>query len=258
MRIFGRILYATIMVGFFLLAFTYSRDLMQEKYLNDVFGSSLTDTNSEYPEFYYFYTSIPDYHNNEPIISIDSNGYQIRGYEVLQASINNDNILELTESVYIIVYSSNEDLSQVGSLFLENSSTSASEEILLQRFHTLNLINGVNDEGSVYIAKDIFFNDTYDTILLTDQEDNVLLETSFSLDESAFIISGFVQAFYDDYGALPTLADLSNVNDNHIFPNKPHVADDYIYIFYIAMGIYFAVLIFMTYIIFFRKRKNHY
>jgi len=109
MRVFGRFLYALIMVGFFLLAFTYSRDLMQTKYLEDVFGASLVDTSSENPDFYYFYTSIPDYHNADPIVSIDSNGYQIMGYEVLVVSINNDELLDITEAVYLIVYSGTED-----------------------------------------------------------------------------------------------------------------------------------------------------
>lgn len=258
MRVFGRILYATVMVGFFLLAYTYSRDLMQDKYLHDVFGASLTDENSPYPQFYYFYTSIPDYHNNQPVISVNENGYEIMGYEVMTASINNDNLLDAAESVYIIVYSDTQDLSQVGHLYLENSSTGATEEILLQRFKTLNLINGVNEEGTIYIPMDTFFNDTYDRLVLTDKQDNTLVDTAFGISPSDFIIKDFIQAFYDEHGRLPTIDDLSGLTDNHVFPNKPHVADDYVYIFYIAMGIYFVVLIFMTYIIFFRKKKHNY
>jgi len=257
MRVFGRFLYALVMVGFFLLAFTYARDLMQNKYLEDVFGASLTDTNSEYPEFYYFYTSIPNYHKTEPIISIDMNGYQIRGYEVLVATINSDEQLETTEAVYIIVYSGTEDLSQVGSLYLKNDTDTVVQEIYLQRFKLLNLLNGVNDEGTVYISKDLFLQADYTRIVLEDKSEITLLDTGYELDEVDFTIKDFIQGYYDENGYLPTVADLEGLSGNDTFPNKPHVADDYVYIFYIAMGIYFTVLIFLTYIIFFRKRRHY-
>lgn len=255
MRVFGRILYAVIMVGFFLLAFTYSRDLMQTQYLNDVFGASLVDENSEYPKFYYFYTSIPNYHKNVPIISIDSNGYEIMGYEVLQASVNADNELELIESVYLIVYSDTEDLSQVDYLYLQDSETDNQTIVNLQRFKTLNIINGVNDQGTVYLPKELFLSEEFDTINLLDYSAEVLVSEDFQLSEADFTIKGFIETFFSENNRLPTIDDLDILQDNNIFPNKPHVADDYVHIFYIAMGIYFSVLIFMTYIIFFRKRK---
>ncbi len=257
MRVFGRFLYALIMVGFFLLAFTYSRDLMQTKYLEDVFGASLTDTDSEYPEFYYFYTSIPNYHKTEPIIFIDQSGYQIRGYEVLIAEINNDNQLVLTEAVYMIIYSGTEDLSQVGGMYLADDTDTNTKVILIQRFKTLNIINGINDEGTVYLAKDSFFENEYTRLVLINKSSETLVDAPFTLSESDFTIKDFVQTFYDDNGYLPTIDDLDGLSGNNIFPNKPHVADDYVYIFYIGMGIYFTVLIFMTYIIFFRKRRHY-
>ncbi len=257
MRVFGRVLYAVVMVGFFLLAYTFSRDMMLSEYLKDVFGDSLTATDSEYPKYYYFYTSIPDYHNDEPLFSINSNGYEIIGYEVLISIINNNDEAELTDFVYIIVYSDEEDLSQVDYLYLENESNGVTLDIDLQRFKTLNILNGVNELGYVYLYKDPFFTEDFDKVKLVDKIGNLLVDTDFNIDETDFKIKAFVEAFYEDNGRLPVIDDLEGLSNNNIFPNKPHVADDYSYIFYYAMGIYFAVLIFMTFIIFFRKKKKY-
>jgi hypothetical protein len=256
MRVFGRFLYALLAVGLFLLAFTYSRDLMLTKYLNDVFAPSLTDENSDLPKFYYFYSSIPDYYKSDPIFAIENNGYDIYGYEVARADIDENNNLTVTEAVYIIVYSGTQDLSQVDYLYLENQSTEETQDISLQRFKTLNLINGINDKGTVYIDKDRFFDHQYDTINLTNKDGELLVSTSFSLNESDFTIKPFIETFYSEHGQLPTVDDFEGLTDNNIFPNKPHVADDYVYIFYIAMGIYFTVLIVSTYFIFFKRRKR--
>ena len=256
MRVFGRVLYAVVCVGFFLLAYTFSRDMMLSEYLKDVFATSLTDTESEYPKYYYFYTSIPDYHNDEPVFSIESNGYEIMGYEVLIAMINEENEAELTEFVYVIVYIDTEDLSQVDDLYLENQSTGTTANIDLQRFKTLNILNGVNELGYVYLAMDVFFSEDFDKINLLDKLGNFLVDTEFSIDEADFKIKDFVGTFYADNDRLPLIEDLEGLSNNDVFPNKPHVADDYQYIFFTAMGIYFAVIIFMTYIIYFRKKKR--
>jgi len=257
MRIFGRLLFSITAVGFFLLAFTYSRDLMVIKYFEEVFGESLVSEDSEYPDYYYFYTSIPDYHKNDPIILIDNNGYEIRGYEVIQASINNDNELELLESVYIIVYSDTEDLSQVGYINLENLDGSVTKDINVQRFKTLNMLNGINDQGYVYVPKDVFLSEELDTIHLVDKNENSLLETDFDLSETDFTIKTFISDFYEVNNRLPAISDLEGVTGNDILPNMLHLASDYVHIFYIAMGIYFTVLIISMYFIFFRKKKLH-
>lgn len=255
MRVFGRFLYALVAVGFFLLAFTYSRDLMLSNYLEDVFGASLVDEDSELPKYYYFYTSVPDYHNSEPIIQIESNGYDIYGYEVLTAQFNNDNELILTETVYIVVYSATEELARVSHIEIEDSSTETITDISLQRFKTLYILNGINDEGRVYIPKETFFTDSFDKLYLIDNDDNILVDIDFDINEEDFIIEDFISTFYQDNNRLPTIDDLADLTGNNIFPNKIHVADDYQHIFYIAMGIYFTVLIVATYLIFFRKKK---
>lgn len=257
MRVFGRFLYALIAVGFFLLAFTYSRDLMLTRYLEDVFGASLTDEDSPYPDYYYFYTSIPDYHKTDPIISIDVNGYEIRGYEVLLATATEDQGLYVEEAVYLLVYSDTEDLSQVNDIVLSIDGTETTHTINLQRFKTLYILNGINDQGMVYLLKDLWLEADYNRLILTNHQDESLLETEFSLSETDFTIKPFIENFYDSEGRLPNLDDLSAMQDNNIFPNRVNVADDYVHIFYIAMAIYFAVLVLTTYLVFFRKRRRY-
>ncbi|MCK4551799.1 MAG: hypothetical protein KAU02_02695 [Tenericutes bacterium] len=258
MRIFGRILYALMAVGFFLLAFTYSKDLMMTKYLEDVFGESLIDEDSEFSKYYYFYTSIPNYHKDDPIISIESNGYEIMGYEVLRVYIDDNDELVSEESIYLIVYSDTEDLSQVGYLILENSTSDATIGIALQRFKTLNIINGINDNGTIYVVKETFLEGNYDKIYLVGQLENTLVEEDFNVEETDFNIKTFIEDFYSENNRLPTIDDLSGLTENNIFPNKPHVATDYAHIFYIAMGIYFVIIIFMTYVIYFRRKRKKY
>jgi len=258
MRVFGRILYATLAVGFFLLAFTYSRDLMLDRYLEEVFEPSLSDPDSIYPKYYYFYSSIPDYHNSEEIFWIEVNGYEIVGYEVAQVSIINDTELEVIESIYLIVYSDTEDLSEVDTLYLEDEDTGTQTEIYLQRFQTMNLINGVNELGVVYLDIDTFTNEDIDRICLTNHDGNILVDEEFSIDEEDFIIKDYMDTFYDENDAIPDIDNLQDLANQNIYPNQIHIADDYVHIFYIAMGIYFVVLILATYFIFFRKRKKQY
>jgi hypothetical protein len=255
MRIFGRFLYALLAVGFFLLAFTYSQDLMRNKYLEDVFGLSLTDESSPFPKYYYFYTSIPDYHKSDPVIEIDVDGYEIRGYEVLKTEINNDNELETTEFIYIIVYSDYQDLSKISHLSLIDSITEDTQDINLTRFKTLNILNGVNPEGTVYLAKDLFLSSDFDTINLINHDLDLVFESAFSIEDSNFTIKQNIVEYYQENNELPGVDEIDQLSDGNIFPNKPHIATDYAYIFWIGMGVYFTILIFMTYIIFFRKRK---
>lgn len=260
MRIFGRILYATIMVGFFLLAFTYSRDLMTTTYIEDVFGESLTDTDSELPKYYYFYSSIPDYHNSEPVIEINSGGYEIMGYEVAQVSINNEEELLVEEYIYFIIYSETQDLSQIDYMYLKDSNTEEEFKIYVDRFKTLYLLNAVNDSGTIYISKEDVLSEEFDTLCLVSLEDDVeenILETSYTIDSEDFSIKDYLTNFYDENLKLPESSDLNDMASFNVYPYQTHVATDYAYIFWIGMGIYFAVLIISTYLIYFRRRKKY-
>ncbi|MGD9761111.1 MAG: hypothetical protein AB7U52_01585 [Candidatus Izemoplasmatales bacterium] len=258
MRIFGRFLYALLAVGLFLLVFTYTIDLTANRYYEEVFGTSLTDEDSTLPEFYYFYTSIPDFHKSEPIIIIDQDDYQIRGYEIARAEVNEENIVEVIESVYIVVYSKTQDLSLLDRIKLVNEDNSLSEELYLIRFKTLNILNAVNEQGYVYIPKELFLDNNFGKISIVDAGDNTIIESDFNLFESDFTIKQNLEEFFADHGKLPDEDDIGYLSSEFIGIKTIHVDGENALnggTVLLGLGIYFIILIIATYLIFFRRRK---
>ena len=256
MRVFGRFLYALLAVGLFLLVFTYSIDLTANKFYEEVFGTSLVDEDSTLPEFYYFYTSIPDFHKADPIISVDKNGYIIRGYEIAQAKIENDELI-VSEYVYIIVYSSDQDLSKVDKIKLLSDSELMSE-FYLTRFKTLNILNGVNETGNVYLEKSFFLDANISAIELISDSQQILLSELYSVEETSFTIKENLETFYQEYKRVPLGEDLDLLEDDNIgikivHTNEENKLDGSILL--VGMVGYFLVLIITTYLIFFRKGK---
>ncbi|MDT8336401.1 MAG: hypothetical protein RQ856_01085 [Candidatus Izemoplasmatales bacterium] len=258
MRIFGRVLYALLAVGIFLLIFTYSIDLTANRYYEEVFGSSLTDTNSDLPEFYYFYTSIPDFHKSDPIISVDYDGYIIRGYEVAKTSINNDNQLEVLEYIYILVYSTTQDLSVINNLSITDDNGGELFEIPLVRFKTLNLLNGVDERGFIYLSKDLFLSTDFDKIKLVNKDEEIVVDAQLNLDETDFTIKSNLEDFFALYNKIPDEEDIDNLNVDNIGLKIIHIDENTRLdssIVLISMAVYFVILIVSTYLIFFRRRK---
>jgi hypothetical protein len=258
MRIFGRFLYALLAVGLFLLVFTYSIDITANRFYEEVFGASLTDETDDVPDFYYFYTSIPDYHKSEPIISIDQEGYQIRGYEVARAEINEQQQLEITESIYIIVYSDTKDLSLLSELSLIEADTQNEFIIPLTKFKTLNILNGVNDKGQVYIPKELFFDNNFDEINLVGKDESIIIESPLSIDNSDFTIKQNLEDFYEQYEALPTEETIDNLQDDNISIKIIHLDEENQLngsVLMVNLAMYFIALALATYLIFFRRRK---
>ena len=258
MRIFGRFLYALLAVGLFLLVFTYSIDITANRFYEEVFGASLTDDSDDVPDFYYFYTSIPDYHKSDPVISIDQDGYQIRGYEVAQAEINDQEQLEITESIYIIVYSDTKDLSLLNELRLIEADTLNEFIIPLTKFKTLNILNGVNDKGQVYIPKELFLDNDFDKINLVGKDEGIIIESALNIDSSDFTIKQNLEAFYQQYEALPSEETINNLQDENISIKIIHLDEDNQLngsILMVNLAMYFIALALATYLIFFRRRK---
>lgn len=258
MRIFGRFLYALLAVGLFLLVFTYSIDITANRFYEEVFGASLTDETDDVPDFYYFYTSIPDYHKSEPIISIDQEGYQIRGYEVARAEINEQQQLEITESIYIIVYSDTKDLSLLSELSLIEADTQNEFIIPLTKFKTLNILNGVNDKGQVYIPKELFFDNNFDEINLVGKDESIIIESALSIEDTDFTIKQNLEDFYEQYEALPTEETIDNLQDDNISIKIIHLDEENQLngsVLMVNLAMYFIALALATYLIFFRRRK---
>ncbi|HKL47539.1 MAG TPA: hypothetical protein VJ878_02630 [Candidatus Izemoplasmatales bacterium] len=262
MRVFGRILYAMLAVGLFLGALLISISLMRKQYFSDVFGGSLTNQTSELPEFYYFYASLPDYHQKEPLFSIDDAGYQIRAYEVAMTEMVEDD-LDVEEYIYFIVYHDRvEALDQVDRIRISNGLVRDQIDINLIRYQDLDILVSVDSATSKYLyEKSQFeFTNNYDQLLLLDSNDILILESALQLSDSDFIIKTALENYHATNGSLPDESDIDQLNgigvqDQDIL-NNFSVVDDYLYILGIVMGIYFLILIFSTYFIFFKKRKK--
>ncbi|MDD3129281.1 MAG: hypothetical protein PHW21_02825 [Candidatus Izemoplasmatales bacterium] len=257
MRIFVRVLYSMLAVGIFLWIWVTAQDVMEKKFWQP-FSDSLTDESSDLPDFYYFYTSIPNYHKSEPIISIEIDGYEIKGYEVAVTAKDEDDNLVIEESIYIIVYSDNQDLSQVKELTLFETTGEKSEVIWLTRFKHLNLINAINELGEVYIPKDLFLSGEFDRIKLTNHDDEVLIESALNIDESSFTIKSSLEQFYQEHDKLPDAEDIDDLSSQSIGMQIIHEGEEFKVdgdIFFYSIGGYLIVLLITTYLLFFRKAR---
>ena len=264
MRIFGRFLYALFAVGVFLLAFQYSIMTMREMYYEDVFGGSLTDETSDLPDFYYFYATLPDYHKSDPIIELDQDGYQIRGYEIARTTIE-DNELDVEETIFFIVYHDNPDeLMKVDRILINNDDPRNQIEVHLGRYRDLDILVSMDPLTSYYLFSkdDIDFSLNYTDMSLVDENNGTLSESVFILEEDDFTINENLQAYFNTHQALPTADTIDELSDPDIeirdedITNNNYVVDEYIYVMGIIMGIYFVVLIVSTYLIFFKKWKK--
>ena len=264
MKVFGRFLYAMFAVGIFLLVWTYSIDSMRQNYYQDVFGQSLIDEDSDLADFYYFYSSMPDYHKEDPIINIDKNNYQIRGYGIARTIVDDNDNLEVNEFLFMLVYSDNEDLTFIDYIKLSDSTSEAELRVNLIMYYGLDIRVSIDDNMSYYlIPKELFLEANFDKLELIDSRQNVLVsESAFSINEADFTIKENIDSYYQLNNELPKEEDMDELVADNIFPRDSSVASndylirEYIHIFWIAMSIYFTVLIFATYFIFFRKQKG--
>lgn len=264
MKVFGRFLYALLAVGVFLWTFQLSIMDMRTAYYKDVFGGSLVDESSDLPEFYYFYATLPGYHNDEPIISFDSDGYQVRGYEVAITSIEDED-LQIEESVLFIVYHQDpEQLEGVDKLLITNDDARDRIEIELGRYHNLDILVSMDPNTSYYLfnKEDIDFSLNFTKVSLVDPNYNLVTESVFTLTEDDFVIKDKLVDFYNLNNELPTRETISELNapnidmqDQEITDNN-FVVDEYIGVMGLYLGIYLLVLIVTTYFIFFKKRKK--
>ncbi|MGE0002982.1 MAG: hypothetical protein AB7S88_00815 [Candidatus Izemoplasmatales bacterium] len=249
MKIFIRILFAMTAVLMFLFALDYSRGLMTSLYFEKYGEAALNEPD---PDYFFFYSSIPDYHQETPIFSVDANGYRVRMYEV--ATIGEDTVNVNAELYYyLIVHSTTLTLDDGMMVRLINGHNQASVLISIARFRSLNVMMGVNPDGYVYIDP-LWFSSDYDTFELEAVDGTVLLSVDFSLPEEDQSIADRINTYFQENGTLPDMA----LQDQGIFPANPHVMTEYEHIFWISMAIYFLVLGLATYFLFFfhPHRKN--
>lgn len=264
MRIFGRFLYALFAVGIFLLAFQFSIYQMRLEYYQDIFGESLEDEDSDLPEFYYFYAAFPDYHKSEPVININQDGYQVRAYEIARSFEEDDELL-VEEYLFFLIYHQDLDqLEEVDIIRLMNDDDGDYFNINLIRYQGLEILTSVNAESSMFLVskEEMDLANNYDLLQLKDSDNRSIIESALTLDESNFTIKEELEDFYNAYDELPTHETIHLLGDTDIQPKEQvvttnnYLVDEYIYIMGLVMGAYFLILIFSTYFIFFKKRKE--
>lgn len=244
MKIIGRIAYAGFMALLFIFVLDYTKGLMESKYFQKYAEVGLQETVSDY---FFFYSSVPDFHHDEPLLSIDQAGVEIRFYEIAKANVTESG-LNVEEYVYVLVYGKTADIPADAIIRLEGTTTL---DIALGRFRTMDLYLGVNDAGSVYLERDLFTNSGYETIGLVSDLSGVLMEAPYSLSGDDFILKDALTEYYLDTQSLPVL----ELTYAGIYPYIQHVGTEFAYIFWVGIGIYTVFLVSATFLLFFRKKR---
>lgn len=254
MKIVGRIVYALVMVIFFLFTFNYAQDIMTSLYFEDN-GSPLLE--EEVVDYTFFYGSVPDYYATNPILSVDQGGYELRIFEVAKL-VQSDANYAFEPYYYVTVHSKIHVMDGVYQYVVRTSEIDVEtnkniEKIYsIVRFRQLNLYVGVNDLAEIYIDPQFFLDN--DIIQIEVKQEN---QTVLMLDVSSIIfdthIDRSLNIFYENEGRLPVNNDLV---DEGIFQYYSHVMNDYVHVFVIAMAVYFVLLVVATYFTYFFKPKR--
>ncbi|HOP57627.1 MAG TPA: hypothetical protein PLM51_05620 [Bacillota bacterium] len=249
MKVLGRIFYAIAAVIVFLFVYDYTTGIMTTYYIEKYGVSGLEQ---EEPDYFFFYSNMPDYNRREPLFEYDLDPYEIRFYEIAAADVAGDT-LTVDEYAYILIHSKTDDLS--GNYYL-NFSDSADPEsegltINIVRFRSISLFIAIDNEGYARISKDVLLTDAYDTVTLVSEGGEVIFTVPFALADADFQISSAIEQYYDENGTLPSF----ELESAGIYPKNNYVMTEFQYIFYLGMGIYLTVLAVTTYFVFFRKKK---
>ena len=228
----------------FVFVLDYTKGLMESRFFQKYAKIGLEEPVTDY---FFFYSSVPDYHHDEPLISIDHEGIEIRFYEILTASVTESG-LETDEFVYVIVYGKDAPIPENAVLQL----TGETELIMtLARFRTLDLYLGVMETGSAYMPKSLLADPNFHHISVSTESDGALFLEPYELSGDSFVLQDAVIDYYEANQSLPTL----ELEAEGIYPYIRHVGDEFQYIFWIGIGLYTIILIGATIWIFFRKKR---
>jgi len=244
LKIIGRIAYAGFMALLFIFVLDYTKGLMESKYFQKYAEVGLQETVSDY---FFFYSSIPDYHQEEPILSIDQAGVEIRFYEIAKTSITESG-LHVEEFVYVLVYGKSADIPIDAVIHLSGT---RDLDISLDRFRALDLYLGVNESGAVYLDKSLLASPDFDSISLRSDSSGDLVEVPYQLSADAFVLREALTDYYLVHENLPVL-ELENAG---VYPYIQHVATEFAYIVWIGFGVYAVFLTTATILLFFRKKR---
>lgn len=254
MKIVGRILYAIVMVIFFLFTLNYSQELMTSLYFEDL-GMPILE--KEEVDYTFFYGSVPDFYLDEVVYTKESNGYELNIFEIAQVEEPSEN--QVFKPYYYIAIHSKEHLME-GTYTLEAISSVIDLQtnqyvtyiIDVVQFRQLNLFIGVSDLQTVYIDPILFTELPIEEIMLKKQ-DEILVSFNTSALNFDTTIDLKLNQFYQEENRMPSGEDMANQG---VYPYHTHVMEDYSHVFIIAMVSYFIVLAVSTYFTFFFKPQR--
>jgi hypothetical protein len=242
MKIVGRIAYALLAVFTFWFVIDYARGAMTIRYFENE-GQTAVEEGDDV----FFYGSAHDYNQRGAVYATTQSGYTLSIYEIADVKTNPQ--FTVTPYLYVMLRS-DEPLDDVYSMKLIEGDTSL--EWSFYRFRTLNLQILLNEDQNEYgILAETIVEGQFTTLQLLDVYKNIIFEASFTLDESELVLEEAITTYYETHEELPFTA----LIDHQIYPKITHDFSRYISIMYIAMGVYVAVLILSTYIVFFMKKK---
>lgn len=250
MKVVGRILYAISMVIVFWFFVDYTQGIIDARYY-EKYG--IPPLEQAIPDYSYYYGSVPNYYDNDPIIEIDYINIHIRGYMVATTNIvNNQATVEtyvyllihrpeynFTENEYYLYYL-DDDIAQVNRLSYFRSNR--------------NLLIGVNDDLNVYLDTDRLLLLNGKDVEIRDEDGNAIYVFTFNMEDRTKL-KDELEAYYLANNKFPT-NELNSIDIYHYRTHAEKALNEFINIFYIAMGIYIVLLVTTTYFVFFFKRKR--
>jgi hypothetical protein len=242
MKVVGRILYAMLAVFAFWFTINYAQGRMTFLYFDKYGNEAITYENDAF-----FYGSGRDYRSDLVLYEVEDNGYRVAFYEVADVDESSDAI-EVTSYINAVITNST-TLEQNYYMTFSNSS----EELSLQffQFQGLEIAMLLNENNDAYgVASSVLVNG-YDQLVISDEDDNILISTSFEILESQLILEGKLTAYYDTFDELP----LAELTDDHVFPRYTHSTKEFVSVLYIAIAVYIVVLITSFYIVFIFRKK---
>jgi hypothetical protein len=248
LKILGRFFYAIVVSVLFLWVLDYSNGLMTSLYF-DKYGTAALAVDN--PDYFFFYSAIPDFEKSEPVLAFDNADFALRVYEVATAT-ETEGTLTVSEYVYILIHDKNGTLSGDYSLRLSTEGAEPETVVIgVVQFRTLPIYVAVNETGYVYIAKSTLTSLAFTRFALKDSAETVVFEGSGSIAADDFTIQAKLTEYFTANDALPGL----ELQADGIFPNNPHLVTEYQYIFWVAVGGYFVLVAIVTYFVFFFRKK---
>lgn len=202
----------------------------------------------ENPTYFFFYSSIPDFHCSIPLFSYDDAEYSVRLFEIGTVENHGSDIL-VNEYGYLMIHPKEGSTSEIYTIELLEGETLLSDWSAIQ-YRNLNLLVGINDEGSIYIGRE-YFQGAADRLILKNASGDILLDIGFTTGE--FVIKNAINEYFETENALPEGLALQ---EDFVFPANPQIDQEFDYLFWVLTGGYMGLVILVTYFLFFFRKKS--